>query len=115
MRKVEKHSPFHFMRPTWAVNEAFNRKVGQAPFETVHRLPLSDLSVFQSWEAEGISMALGTLCSAHTPYLGLFGVGYWDPWSHAQNQPWCGEKRGRKRLQIGAMGWGKIKDTAPRV
>jgi len=73
MRKVEKHSLFHFMHPTWAVSEAFNRKVGQAPFEIVRRLPLSDLSVFQSWEAEGISTALGTLRPACTPCLGLFG------------------------------------------
>lgn len=92
MRKVEKHSPFHFMRPTWAVNEAFNRKVGQAPFEIVHRLPFSDVSVFQSWEAEGISAALGILCPAYAPYLGLLRVAYW---SYAQNQPCCGEKVGR--------------------
>lgn len=103
------------MRPTWAVNEAFNRKVGQALFEIVHRRPLSDLPVFQSWEAEGISMALGTLRPARTPYLCLFSVAYWDPWSHAQDQPRCGEKRGRKRLQIRAVGWGKIKDMAPGV
>lgn len=35
MRKVEKHSPFHFMHPTWSVNEAFSRKVGQTPSEIV--------------------------------------------------------------------------------
>lgn len=40
MRKVEKHSPFHFMHPTWAVNEAFHRKLAQAPFEIMQTSPL---------------------------------------------------------------------------
>lgn len=39
-RKVEKQPPFLFMHPTWAVNEAFNRKVGQVPFEIVQTSPL---------------------------------------------------------------------------
>lgn len=87
------------MRPAWAVNEAFNRKVGQAPFEIVHRhrFLLSDLSVLHSRETEGISMALGTLHPEYTPCLGPIHK--------------ISLTLGRKKLQIGAVEWGKLKEA----
>lgn len=91
--KGRKTSPFLFRRPTWTVNEAFSRKVGQAPLEIRHSLPLSDLLSRAGRQRDQCGLR-----DLHTP-SGSFQGGFGDLWGHAQSQPCCREQQRVRRPQ----------------